>query len=101
MRTVSEQLDAQLISSFKANKVTSQLTTADALIQLELTLGRNLAMTTLDETVALKSPLTTIHSKKGTELIDRAQGQKELFIAESLGSLLRWCSSALLRLLDV
>jgi outer membrane protein TolC len=43
VRTVSEQLDAQLdLFRSRANKVTSQLTAADALIQLELTLGRKL-----------------------------------------------------------
>jgi outer membrane protein TolC len=44
VRTVSEQLDAQLdLFRSRANKVTSQLTAADALIQLELTIGRKLS----------------------------------------------------------
>jgi outer membrane protein TolC len=44
VRTVSEQLDAQLdLFRSRATKVTSQLTAADALIQLELTLGRKVS----------------------------------------------------------
>jgi outer membrane protein TolC len=43
VRTVSEQLDAQLdLFRSRASKVASQLEAADALIQLELTLGRKL-----------------------------------------------------------
>jgi outer membrane protein TolC len=43
VRTVSEQLDAQLdLFRSRASKVNAQLTSAEALIQLELTLGRKL-----------------------------------------------------------
>ncbi|MDR3608328.1 MAG: TolC family protein [Oligoflexia bacterium] len=43
VRTVSEQLDAQLdLFRSRANKVNAQLTAAEALIQLELTVGRKL-----------------------------------------------------------
>jgi outer membrane protein TolC len=44
VRTVSEQLDAQLdLFRSRASKVNAQLSTAEALIQLELTVGRKLA----------------------------------------------------------